>query len=165
VEWILLTSLPIKAVDEVRQVIQNYCVRWLIEVFFRTLKSGCRVEERRFEDVERFLPCLAIYLIVTWRTLFVCRLGRECPDISCETVFEPSEWQSVYQVVHRETPPKAPPTMAEMVRMVALLGGYLDRNGAGPPGAQTVWLGLQRTHDIALCWQLFGPGARRDEDV
>ena len=26
VEWILLTSLPIATLDEVRQVIQNYCV-------------------------------------------------------------------------------------------------------------------------------------------
>lgn len=165
VEWILLTSLPIATLDEVRQVIQNYCVRWLIEVFFRTLKSGCRVEGRRFEDVERFLPCLAIYLIVTWRTLFVCRLGREFPDISCEAVFEPVEWQSVYQVVHRKSPPTTAPTLAEMVRMVAQLGGYVNRKRTDPPGPQTVWLGLQRLHDIAMCWQLFGPGTPREEDV
>jgi hypothetical protein len=160
VEWILLTSLPIETLDQVRQVIQNYCVRWLVEVFFRTLKSGCRVEARRFEQVDRFLPCLAIYLIVTWRTLFVCRLGREFPDISCEAVFEPAEWQSVYQVVKREKPPKQPPTLREMVRLVAQLGGYVNRKRDDEPGPQTVWLGLQRLHDIALCWEIFGPGAR-----
>ena len=159
-EWTLLTSLPIETLDQVRQVIQNYCVRWMIEVFFRTLKSGCRVEARRFETVERFLPCLAIYLIVTWRTLFVCRLGREFPDISCEAVFEPAEWQSVYQVVKREKPPKQPPTLREMVRLVAQLGGYINRKRDDEPGPQTVWLGLQRLHDIALCWEIFGPGAR-----
>ena len=165
VEWILLTSLPIETLDQVRQVIQNYCVRWLIEVFFRTLKSGCRVEERRFEDVERFLPCLAVYLIVTWRTLFVCRLGREFPDINCEAVFEPAEWQSVYQVVHHKAPPQTAPTLAEMVRMVAQLGGYVNRKRADPPGPQTIWLGLQRVHDIATCWLLFGPGAANAKDV
>jgi transposase Tn5 family protein/transposase-like protein len=160
VEWILLTSLPIETLDQVRRVIQNYCVRWLVEVFFRTLKSGCRVEERRFEEVDRFLPCLAIYLIVTWRTLFVCRLGREFPDISCEAVFEPAEWQSVYQIVKRDTPPTQPPTLREMVRLVAQLGGYVNRKRDDEPGPQTVWLGLQRLHDIALCWQVFGPGAK-----
>jgi hypothetical protein len=165
VEWILLTSLPIGTPDQVRLVIQNYCVRWLIEVFFRTLKSGCHVEDRRFEDVERFLPCLAIYLIVTWRTLFVCRLGREFPDISCEAVFEPAEWRSVYQVVHRKAPPKTAPTLAEMVKIVAQLGGYVNRKRAEPPGPQTIWLGLQRVHDIALCWMTFGPGSRTVEDV
>ena len=159
VEWILLTSLPIETLDQVRQVIQNYCVRWLIEVFFRTLKSGCRVEDRRFEGIDRFLPCLAIYLIVTWRTLYVCRLGREFPDISCEAVFEPAEWQSVYQVVHRKAPPATPPSLGEMVRLAAQLGGYVNRKRDDPPGPQTIWLGLQRVHDIALCWMRFGPGA------
>jgi Transposase Tn5 dimerisation domain/Transposase DNA-binding len=159
VEWILLTSLPIETLDQVRKVIETYCVRWTIEVFFRTLKSGCRVEARRFEDVDHFLPCLAIYLIVTWRTLYVCRLGRELPNISCEAVFSAAEWQSVYQFVKRETPPKKPPTLKEMVRLVAQLGGYVNRKRDDEPGAQTVWLGLQRLHDIALCWAVFGPGA------
>jgi hypothetical protein len=134
VEWILLTSLPIQTLDEVRQVVQYYCARWLIEVFFRTLKSGCRVQERLFEHVDRLLPCLAVYLIVTWRTLLVCRLGRECPEISCEAIFEPAEWRSVYQVVHREPPPSTPPTLEEMVRMVAQLGGYVNRKRNDPPG-------------------------------
>src|SRR5208282_2824324 len=53
VEWLLLTTLPIDTVDQVRQVIQYYCVRWMIEILFRTLKSGCRVEERRFEELDR----------------------------------------------------------------------------------------------------------------
>lgn len=165
VEWILLTSLPIDTVGQVRQVIEYYCVRWMIEVFFRTLKSGCRVERRRFERVDRFLPCLAVYLIVTWRTLYVCRLGREFPEISCEAIFEPSEWKSVYQVVHREPPPSKPPTLSQMVRMVAQLGGYVNRKRDDEPGPQTVWLGLQRTHDFALCWQTFGPEAKMEDPL
>lgn len=160
VEWMLLTSLPIGTVDEVRTTIQYYCVRWMIEVFFRTLKSGCRVEKRRFEHIDRVLPCLAVYLIVTWRTLFVCRLGREFPEISCEAVFEPAEWKSVYHVVHKTPPPSTPPTLREMVRMVAQLGGYINRKRSDEPGPQTVWLGLQRTHDIANCWLIFGPESR-----
>jgi hypothetical protein len=158
VEWVLLTSLPIETLEQVRLVVQYYCVRWMIELFFRTLKSGCRVEERRFEHVDRLLSCLAVYLIVTWRTLFVCRLGRSCPDISCEAVFEPTEWKAIYHFVRREPPPRDPPKLAEMVRLVAQLGGYVNRKRADPPGPQTVWLGLQRLHDIALCYQTFGPG-------
>lgn len=163
VEWILLTSLPIDDLEQVRTVIQYYCVRWTIEIFFRTLKSGCRIEGRRLEHVDRMLPCLAVYLIVTWRTLYVCRLGREFPDISCEAVFEPSEWKSVYCVVHKTPPPSTPPTLREMVRMVAQLGGYVNRKRKDEPGPQTVWLGLQRTHDIANCWIAFGPESRNQE--
>ena len=46
-----------------------------------------------------------------------------------------------------------------MVRLVAQLGGYVNKKRKDEPGPQTVWLGLQRLHDIALCWEVFGPGA------
>jgi hypothetical protein len=164
VEWILITSLPIDTVDQVRLVVQYYSTRWMVEVFFRVLKSGCRVEDRRFETTDRLMPCLAVYLIVAWRVLYLCRLGRSCPEISCEAVFEPAEWKSVYQVVRKEPPPKFAPKLQEMIRLVARLGGYVDRKREDEPGPQTVWLGLQRMHDFALSWQLFGPGAREKED-
>jgi hypothetical protein len=162
VEWLLVTTLPIDDLEQVRQIIQYYCVRWLIEVMFRTLKAGCRVEERRFEQVARLLRCLAVYEIVAWRTLYVCRLGRSCPDLDCEAVFEPSEWKSVWMAVHRTTLPKQPPRLADMVRLIAQLGGYVNRrNREDPPGPQTVWLGLQRMHDLAWGWETFGPGAKK----
>ncbi len=135
----------------------------MIEVFFGVLKSGCRVEDRRFEDLERLLPCLAVDLIVAWRVLFLCRLGRGCPEMSCEAVFEPAEWQSVYVVVRRESPPKRASKLQEMIRLVAQLVGYLNRKRDDEPGPQTLWLGLQRLHDIATCWKVFGPGARQEE--
>jgi hypothetical protein len=121
------------------------------------------VEDRRFETLDRYLPCLALYLIITWRTLFVCRLGREFPDMDCEALFEPAEWKSVWTVVRRQPLPDKPPKLQEMVRMVAQLGGYVNRKRTDEPGPQTVWIGMQRLHDIALCWQLFGPEARIDE--
>ena len=160
VEWLLLTSLPVDEVEQVRNVIQYYCARWMIEVFFRVLKSGCRVEDRRFEHIDRLLSCLAVYMIVAWRTLYVCRLGRSCPDIDCEAVFEPAEWKSVWKVSRRTDPPSTPPRLSEMVRLVAQLGGYVNQKHRGPPGPQTIWIGMQRMHDFALCWNLFSPEAR-----
>jgi hypothetical protein len=95
VEWILLTTLPIDTPEQVRTIVAYDCVRWSIEVFLRTLQSGCWIERRRFEHIDRFLPCLGLCLIVAWRTLFVCRMGRECPELGCEALFEPSEWKAV----------------------------------------------------------------------
>jgi len=159
VEWLLLTSLPVSGRKQVQRVIQYYCVRWMIEVFFRVLKSGCRVEERRFEQVDRLLACVALYLIVAWRTLYICRLSRSCPDISCEAIFDPAEWKPVWKVVRHSAPPRKPPNLGVMVRLVAELGGYVNLPSKGPPGPQTTWIGLQRMHDFALCWKLFGPDA------
>jgi hypothetical protein len=160
VEWILLTTLPIDTVEQVRTIIQYYTVRWMIEVLFRTLKSGCLVEKRRFEHVDHLLPCVAVYLVAAWRTLMLCRLGRSCPDLSCEAVFEPSEWKSVWVAIHKTAPPREPPKLGEMVRLVGQLGGYVNRpNRRDLPGPQTIWLGLQRMRDLAWAWDTFGPGA------
>lgn len=154
IEWLLLTSLPIETFDQVCEVIHYYTCRWEIEVFFRVLKSGCTVEELQLETVERFTNCLALYLIVAWRVLFVMRLGRECPDMPCDAVFTEEEWRSVYQIVKR-TPAAAVPTLGEMMILIAQLGGYLNRSHDGPPGPQTIWIGLQRARDFALAWSMF----------
>ncbi len=159
VEWLLATTLPVNTVEEVQTILQYYTVRFLIEVLFRVLKSGCRVEERLFEHIDRLLPCVAVYLIVAWRTLMLCRLGRSCPDLDCEAVFEPSEWKSVWLTVRREPLPNQPPRLMEMMKLVAQLGGYVNHaNRKDPPGPQTVWLGLQRMKDLAWAWDTFGPG-------
>jgi hypothetical protein len=161
IEWILLTTLTISTAENVRNVIRYYAVRWMIEIYFRTLKSGCRIEERRFETLPRMLACTAIYMIVAWRTLYVCRLGRSCPDIDCELIVDPSEWKSVWSVTHRGMPlPAKPPPLSVMVRWIACLGGYVDRpNRSDPPGVETVWKGLQRMRDLAWGWETFGPEA------
>lgn len=163
VEWMLLTNLPIDSDEAVRSVIQSYCVRWMIEVYFRTLKSGCQVEKLRFEELERFESCLAVYLIIAWRTLYTVRLGRDFPDLDCEAIFDSDEWKAVYRVVKNEDPPSTPPTLQEMVRLVAQLGGYINRPRVDEPGPQTVALGMQRLHDITRCWRLFGPDARNEK--
>lgn len=165
VEWLLITSLPIDSDEAVLSVIQAYCTRWMIEVYFRTLKSSCKIERLQFEEIERFERCLAVYMIVAWRTLYSVRLGREFPDLDCEAIFDPDEWQSVYRVVKNEDPPAKPPRLQEFIRMVAQLGGYVARSRNDEPGPQTVSLGMQRMHDITRCWRLFGPGQRsRNEE-
>lgn len=159
VEWLLLTSLPIRGNKQLETIIDYYEKRWVIELYFKVLKSGCKIESRRFEHMDRFLPALALYMIIAWRSLYICRLSRTHEDASCEMVYSKAEWQSVWQIIQRSQPPGKPPRLMEMTKIVAQLGGYVNRKSAGPPGPQTMWLGLQRMHDIATCWLTFGPGA------
>ena len=159
-QWILVTTLPINTHELIRAVVEYYCQRWGIEVYFKTLKSGCRIEERQFESLDREMNCIAVYMIIAWRVLFLCRLGRECPDLNCEVVFEPSEWKAVYHVVARKNPPQTPPQLNDMIRMIASLGGYVNRTKT-EPGTQTLWIGLQRMHDFANCYDSFGPDSRK----
>jgi hypothetical protein len=155
IQWLLITTLPIGTLEEVQSVIAYYCCRWQIEIFFRTLKSGCRIEERYFERYTRLENCLAIYVIIAWRILYLCRLSEDCPDLCCEVVFSPSEWKPLVMLVKKSIPSE-PPRLREVVRMVASLGGYVIR-GTTKPGTQTLWLGLQRLNDFATAWENFGP--------
>ncbi|MDP6558431.1 MAG: IS4 family transposase [Pirellulaceae bacterium] len=157
IQWILVTTLPIDDLEQVKTIVQSYCIRWQIEIYFKTLKTGCRVEERQFENLERLMNCLAVYSIIAWRVMYLCRLGRECPDLDCEVVFAPSEWRSVYTMVKHQPPPPQPPRLNDIIRLIASLGGYVIRKSTHP-GPQTLWIGLQRVHDLSTAWETFGPG-------
>jgi hypothetical protein len=155
IEWKLLTSLPIADIEQIELVISYYKKRWLIERFFRVLKSGCKVEKRQFETAERIENCLALDSVVAWMILYLTILGRQTPDVPCTTVFEDCEWQAVWVWVNqRKDHPEEPPTLEQMVRMIGRLGGHLGRRGDGMPGSETLWRGMQRVPDLAGMWSM-----------
>ncbi len=160
VTWLLLTSLPAETFEQASVIVDYYLCRWQIEMFFKVLKSGCKIEDRQFETADRIKPCIALLMIVAWRVMYVTMLGRECPDLPCTVLFEDDEWKSVYTIVKNGPLPDAPPDLGSFVIMVAGLGGYLDRKNDTPPGTKSIWIGLQRTIDFAMAWQAFGPENR-----
>jgi hypothetical protein len=146
-EWMLLTNLPVEDFATAQAVINWYRARWEIELYFRILKQGCRVEELRLETPERLEKCLAVYLIVAWRIHHITQAAREHPAGTCTDVFSEQEWQTIYLLQMQQRPPKHPPTLRVITRMLAQLGGFLARNGDGEPGVETLWRGyieLQR---------------------
>jgi hypothetical protein len=148
--WLLLTNLAVDTPEEAIEKLTWYLCRWQIEVYFKILKSGCRVEQLQLEKRQRLEPALAFYMIIAWRVLFLTMLGRECPEMPCDSVFADEEWQAVYLVTQRKPPPEQPPSLDTMVRMVATLGGFLNRKADGFPGPKTLWIGLQRIPDFVL---------------
>jgi hypothetical protein len=136
-------------------VIEYYCVRWQIEIYFRVLKSGCKAEDRQLETADRYKPCLALYMIVAWRVMYMMMLGRKCPEMPCDSVLSEDEWKAVYRIVKGEEPPRETPNLQKMVYMIASLGGHLGRKSDGPPGPKTMWIGMQRMMDFARAWRAF----------
>ena len=67
IELLLLTSMKIDTFEQAVTIIKWYTCRWEIEIFFRTLKSGCQVEKLQLETSDRIEPCLAFYMIIAWR--------------------------------------------------------------------------------------------------
>ena len=155
--WIFITNLPINNFDDVCKIIKYYQCRWEVELFFKILKSGCKIEERQLQTTDRMKNLIAIFMILAWRVLFTMMLGRVCSEISASEVFEEAEWKSVYKIVNsRKSLPRKPPRLGEFIILIAVLGGYVDKKGAEPPGVKTMWKGMARMVDFAIAWEAFG---------
>lgn len=158
VEWVLLTSLPVADFNAADEIIELYMARWEIEVFHRVLKTGCKVEELQLKNDARAKVAIALYMVVAWRILYVMKLGRECPDLPCDVVFEEDEWQSLYCICYGEKALKTVPPLGEFVSKVAEFGGFLARKADGLPGPQAIWQGMARMRDFTLAWQIYVKG-------
>ena len=161
IEWRLLTNRVAETLEQVVECIAWYRRRWLVEIFFRIWKSGCRVEALQLGTLERLERALVIYLIIAWRILHLVTWGRDGPNLPCEVVFDLEEWQAAWIVAHRSSPPATPPKLGEMVRLIAGFGGFLGRKSDGHPGPKALWLGLQRVREwaigIAIAKEVFIP--------
>ena len=157
--WMLLTTCPVDSFQAACEKLRWYSLRWNIEVFHRTLKSGCQIEQRQLGSADRLEACLAIDLVVAWRIFHLAKLGRETPHVPCTVYFEEAEWKAlVAYITQNPHPPDQPPSLYQAMRMVASLGGFLGRKGDGEPGTQTLWLGLQSLDTMAAMWRLLtGP--------
>ncbi len=155
VEWLLLTSLPLSKTEEILNIIKWYSCRWQVEIFFKVLKSGRKIEELQLEKPDRLKPCLALYMIIAWRILFITTISRHEPDLPCDMLFDDFEWKAVWVMFHQKPPPKVAPGLEKLVKIIASFGGYTNRKSDRPPGPQMIWLGLQRMRDFALAWKAF----------
>ena len=151
----LLTTLRVRSFEDAVEKTEWYCLRWGIEVYHKTLKSGCQVEERQLGTADSLEACLAIDMVVAWRIFHLTKLGRETPEAPCTVFFEDAQWKAlVGYKTQTPIPPEKPPTLGEAMRMVATLGGFLGRKSDGHPGTKTLWLGLQRLDDLTEMWKI-----------
>lgn len=157
-QWMLLTTIEVTTPEDAFEKLDWYAKRWGIEVFHKTVKSGCRIEQRQLATELRLENCLAIDLVVAWRILHLTMLGRQDPDRPCTAFFEEHEWKAVIAFTQGpQNVPEITPSMREMTRIVAGLGGFLGRKGDGEPGVKSLWVGLQRLDTISAAWLAFGP--------
>lgn len=53
-------------------------------------------------------------------------------------------------VVKRRKPPEIPPSLGEMVHLIAGFGGFLGRQSDGHPAPKAIWEGMQRVQAFAM---------------
>lgn len=143
VEWFLLTDLPIASTDQIAFVVDCYRGRWMIEEYFKALKTGCQYEKRQLESAHSLLNAMAVLAPVAWRLLLLRHLARHSPEQPASRALTDAQLDVLHAVAKRPLPRR--PTVREAMLAVAGLGGHLPRNG--DPG----WLVLGRgMHDLLL---------------
>jgi hypothetical protein len=149
--WYLVSSLPIESQADIERIIDIYRQRWLIEEYFKALKSGCAYEDHQFEHASRYLRMLAIYLPMAFDMLRLRWFARLQPDAPPTTVLTEPQLAALTAHQHRKGRPLAPkPTAGDVFDAIALLGGHLPHNG--PPGWQILARGMAILNDITEGW-------------
>ena len=123
---------------------------------FHTLKNGCRIEQLQLDSLEGLQRAIGLYLVVSWRIGYLMRLSRDeaTREMDAQLIFCPLECQLAYKL-HRKKP-VARPKIREVVRLVAMLDGFIGRKGDGKPGVKTLWQELQRLHQAVETAQILG---------
>ena len=51
--------------------------------------------------------------------------------------------------------PAQPPTISELLVLIAQLGGYINKKSQGPPGSKTIWRGMRQFDTITQAYKIF----------
>lgn len=144
VQWILATSEPVDDADQIAAVVDAYRARWLIEEYFKALKTGCAYESRQLRTMRTLTNALALLAPIAWRLLLLRTLEREAPATPAKEVLDPLLLEALAAKLREIKEPKAlpsDPTVADFMQGIARLGGHHKSNG--PPGWQLLWYGFQ----------------------
>ncbi len=141
--WLLWTLEPVQTRAQVLEVVRLYKLRWHVEDFHLTLKSGCQAESLELETADRLEKAITIYSAVAVRILALRDLARHEPDAPCTTILSADAWKALWLRIHQKSmPANMPvPTVHDAVRWIGRLGGHLNRKPDGMPGVRTLWRG------------------------
>jgi transposase-like protein/DDE family transposase len=143
--WRLITTEPIATEHDVAAVIDAYRQRWLIEEFFKALKTGCRYQQLQLESFRALLIALSIESAIAWKLLLMRWCAQHHPNVvACNML--PPEYVSVLRELAAVDTGQCVEHMDSRTALleVARLGGHIKNNG--PPG----WIVLRRGLDILV---------------
>jgi hypothetical protein len=157
VEWVLLTSLPIEQPSDVEAIVDIYRARWLIEEFFKALKTGCGYRTRRLTNPQSILNSFATLVPIAVKALALRNAAEQRPDGKAprlrSPILEPDEL-AVLKAKARKMGRPLPndPSDSDVLALVARFGGH--RKSSGPPGWSTLMRGLEKLQSLAEGWAL-----------
>jgi hypothetical protein len=155
VEWTLATTEPIATAADVERIVDVYRARWVIEEYFKSLKTGCAFEKRQLESERSIFNALAVFTPIAWRLLLLRTLARDDSDAPATEALTPTQLQILAVKAREKLPPN--PTVREAMLAVAGLGGHIKNNGE--PG----WIVLGRGFEHLLILEQGWLAAKRSD--
>ncbi len=152
IEWLLLTSYPVRTMDDAQLVLLGYSQRWRIEEFHRVWKTGaCRVEDTQLRDRAAIIRWATILASVAVRILRLTYLARAAPEAPSTSELTQAEVDAVIVLKKQRTSYRRGdiPPLGQIVTWLAELGGYTGRSSGGPPGPLVITRGLERIQSLA----------------
>jgi len=137
--WVLLTSLPVGTLTQIKRIVGCYTQRWLVEEFHKALKSGTQVEASQLASARALQALCAVLSLVSLRLLETKLYARAFPDQPVGPgQFTP---ELLRLLAARWGQPPGGWTQRTVWRGIARWGGFLNRKGDGEPGWITIWRG------------------------
>jgi hypothetical protein len=158
VSWILYTTESIETAEQLLAIVDYYRSRWVIEEFFKALKTGCSIEKRQLESYHALSLALAVFLPIAWRLLLARSISRKIPNAPATTVASKVQLQLLRHKLELSALPK---TAEAATLAIAKLGGHLKRNG--PPGWLTLGRGLEALLLMEAGWRAAMEAQRSDQ--
>ncbi len=120
-------------------------MRWQIEIFFKTLKYGCKVEDSQLEAGIGLKKFIVLKIVTSYILSYLQHLGRENPNSSCEIIFTPEKWKLLAKMSPLYSRcPRRLPRIRDVIIAISMLGGYLNRNNDPPPGMLVLSRGWEK---------------------
>ena len=153
IEWYLLTSEKVDSLEDAAQVVDHYRARWVIEEYFKALKTGCAIESRQLTSYDALVRALGLFLPIAWKLLALRSMSCSAPDAPAEKLFADDELVVLRAVLRkRRTDYRFPerPTIRDVMLAIAALGGHIKNNG--DPGWLVLGRGFQLFSDALDVW-------------
>lgn len=150
IEWLLYTNFPVRTLEDAQLVAHGYSLRWRIEDFFRTWKTGqCNAESTQLQGTNQVKIWASMLAATATRTERLKHLARTQPDLLATEELAPHEVEALVLLKRKhkkknEQIPDGIPTIVQAVQWIAELGGYTGKSSGGPPGSVTISRGLER---------------------
>jgi len=163
VRWVLLTTLPIDTLEQIRIIIRYYILRWLIERFHFLLKTGgANVEELQLEKLHTLKNAITTYSIATLEVFKMRYLAQFQGEKNVfEVGIEQEDCEILYKYAQQKVDSKLtfdkydPPTVWEFCRVLAMCVGFIPSKRQPLPGLKILTKAFKKFYLLKDFYQVF----------